>query len=126
MYKRQHNKLNVVNSKYSSSRKSTHSQPKAKVVFLGDTSVGKTSIITKYTKDCFLSEPKVTIGGAYSNKTINIDSERSIELHIWDTGGSEEAKTMASLYYRKAKAGLVTFDLTNANTFHDYWANEIS
>ena len=67
-------KLNVLNDPRRSTRKSSHQLPEAKVVFLGDTSVGKTSIITKYTKDEFSTEPKVTIGGAYSKKTVRIDT----------------------------------------------------
>ena len=107
-------------------RKLSSAQLEAKIVLLGDSAVGKTSLVLRYVDDEFKQDPKVTLGGAYSKKCVSLSSGETIKLHIWDTGGSEEAKSMVPLYYRKAKAGLITFDLSNAESFHDYWADEIS
>ena len=51
-----------------------------------------------------------------------------MKLNIWDTGGSERARPMVPLYYRASQAGIITFDITNSNSFKEsalYWTNEI-
>ena len=115
--------LKVINDR-ERRRINSDSKLKAKIVLLGDTAVGKTSLVLRYVKDDFLPCPRVTFGGAYSKKYVDLQSGETIKLHIWDTGGSEEAQSMVSLYYRKAKAGLITFDLCNSDSFHDSWIEQ--
>ena len=72
----------------------------AKVILLGDSGVGKSSIAHRYCHDSFSENHDVTIGGAYMQQTITLPDGTEVKLHIWDTGGSERFRTMVSLYYR--------------------------
>lgn len=98
------------------------SKPKAnKVVIIGDSSVGKTCIIQRYITNTFKSTT-ATIGACHYNKMIN-----DIPIDIWDTAGQERFKSMIPMYYKGAKAIIVTFDLTEINTFEGAkkWLSEI-
>ena len=92
-----------------------------KVVIIGDSSVGKTCIIQRYITNTFKSTT-ATIGACHYNKIIN-----AIPIDIWDTAGQERFKSMIPMYYKGAKAIIVTFDLTEVNTFEDAkkWLSEI-
>ena len=92
-----------------------------KVVIIGDSSVGKTCIIQRYITNTFKSIT-ATIGACQYNKIIN-----AIPIDIWDTAGQERFKSMIPMYYKGAKAIIVTFDLTEVNTFEGAkkWLSEI-
>ena len=63
----------------------------------------------------------VTIGGAYLQKTINLNPSEGetvqIKMHIWDTGGSEKFRSMINLYYKDAKAAIICYDLGDDKSF---------
>ena len=98
----------------------------AKVVLLGDSGVGKSSIAQRYVMDTFSENYDVTIGGAYMQQTINIDGT-VVKMHIWDTGGSDRFRSLVSMYYRDAIAAIICYDLTSEVSFKsvDYWTNEM-
>jgi len=98
----------------------------AKIVLLGDSGVGKSSIAQRYCKNSFNENYDVTIGGAYMQQTLNIENT-VVKLHIWDTGGSDRFRSLVSMYYRDAVAAIICYDLTNERTFQSvsYWANEM-
>ncbi|CEG73018.1 Putative Rab family, other [Rhizopus microsporus] len=86
--------------------------PSVKLVLLGDSAVGKSSIITKYATDTFVEGREATIGAAFLAK-ICATEDRTVKFDIWDTAGQERFRSLAPMYYRNAAAALVVFDVTN-------------
>lgn len=99
----------------------------AKVVLLGDSGVGKSSIAQRYCKNIFSESHDVTIGGAYLQQVVTLTDGTQVKLHIWDTGGSERFRSMVSLYYRDAAAAIICYDLTDDKSFSSvhFWINEM-
>lgn len=104
----------------------TQTVVEAKIVLLGDSGVGKSSIAQRYCNDAFSDNYDVTIGGAYMQQKVNIDGT-IVKMHIWDTGGSDRFRSLVSMYYRDAIAAVICYDLTNDRTFQsvNYWTNEM-
>lgn len=99
----------------------------AKVVLLGDSGVGKSSIAQRYCKNFFSESHDVTIGGAYLQQTVSLTDGTQVKLHIWDTGGSERFRSMVSLYYRDAAAAIICYDIGDDKSFQSvhFWINEM-
>ena len=70
-----------------------------KVVFLGDTSVGKSCLAVRFIKNEFFEFQEPTIGAAFLGKTINVNDKR-YKFEIWDTAGQERYRSLAPMYYR--------------------------
>jgi Ras-related protein Rab-5C len=98
-----------------------------KVVMLGDTSVGKTSIINQGMKDDFQDTQLATIGSTYSEKTVVTSKGDFVTLELWDTGGQERFRCLVPLYYRDATAALVVFGVDHRASFErsKSWVNEL-
>lgn len=98
----------------------------AKIVLLGDTGVGKTSIALRFTQDTFQTRTNPTIGASFLMKNMSID-DKKIKLQIWDTAGQERFRSLAPMYYRGASAALLVYDVTSAGTFNKVkdWVNEL-
>lgn len=96
-----------------------------KLVMLGSTTVGKTSIVTRLCKGSF-ADSTSTIGAAFLSKTITVD-DITIKFQIWDTSGSERYRSMAPMYFQNADAAIIVYDVTSSETFKDvdYWAKEL-
>ena len=99
----------------------------AKIVLLGDVSVGKTSIASRYCKNSFNEHHINTIGGAYQQQKVVLGNGSMVKLHIWDTSGQERFRAMTNLYYRDAQVAILTYDITNESSFSsiDFWINEL-
>ena len=99
-----------------------------KIVLLGDPAVGKSSIVQRFCQDKFEENYKLTIGGAYLQKDVKLKNGDTLKLHIWDTGGQEKFRSMASLYYKDAVAAILVYDVSNAETLEslDYWVKELN
>ena len=99
----------------------------AKIVLLGDVSVGKTSIASRYCKNSFNEHHINTIGGAYQQQKGVLSNGTMIKLHIWDTSGQERFRAMTNLYYRDAQVAILTYDITNESSFAsiDFWIQEL-
>ena len=99
----------------------------AKIVLLGDTSVGKSSIILRYCQNKFSTAHDVTIGGSYFQQNLTLSSGNQLKLHIWDTGGSERFRAMLPLYYRDAQAAIIVYDVSAEKSFNGvrYWVDEL-
>ena len=97
-----------------------------KVILVGDSSVGKTNIMSKYLKDQFMEFSKSTIGVEFNSKTFNHEGHK-IKAQIWDTAGQEKYKSMASTYYRGCKGAFIVYDITKKSTFEsvDNWINDL-
>ena len=97
-----------------------------KVVVVGDASVGKTNLITRFTRDEFRSDNKTTIGVEFSAKSLQIDGH-VVRAQFWDTAGQERFRAMSSLYYRGARAVVIVYDITRRETFDNVhsWLSEV-
>lgn len=84
---------------------------KTKIVLLGDTSVGKTSLAHRFQKDEMPQNVTSTLGAQFITVTLP-DTDAELQFDIWDTAGQERFKSLGSLYYKNAKAAMVVFDIT--------------
>ncbi|GIX89727.1 ras and EF-hand domain-containing protein, partial [Caerostris extrusa] len=97
-----------------------------KVVFVGDSGVGKTSILQRFCTDSFKATFSATIGVDFQVKTIEVDGER-IALQLWDTAGQERFRSMTHQYFRKADGIIIVYDVTSETTFRNVrnWIHNI-
>jgi len=89
---------------------------KYKLVFLGDQSVGKTSIITRFMYDTFDSTYQATIGIDFLSKTMYLE-DRTVRLQLWDTAGQERFRSLIPSYIRDSSVAIIVYDITNRNSF---------
>jgi len=97
------------------------------VVLIGDSGVGKSNLLTRFTRDEFKSDSKSTIGVEFATQTIQVD-KKTIKAQIWDTAGQERYRAITSAYYRGAVGALLVFDITKASTFDSVktmWLDEL-
>ena len=87
-----------------------------KILLIGDSSVGKTSILLKYIDDKFSDNYISTIGIEYKIKTLTINGKKVL-LRIWDTSGQERYRSITQNFYRNANGILFIFDITNKESF---------
>uniref|UniRef100_A0A8C1HHV4 RAB6A, member RAS oncogene family n=1 Tax=Cyprinus carpio carpio TaxID=630221 RepID=A0A8C1HHV4_CYPCA len=86
---------------------------KFKLVFLGEQSVGKTSLITRFMYDSFDNTYQATIGIDFLSKTMYLE-DRTIRLQLWDTAGQERFRSLIPSYIRDSAAAVVVYDITSA------------
>ncbi|KAJ5069507.1 ras-related protein rab-5c [Anaeramoeba ignava] len=100
--------------------------PVVKIVVLGSTGVGKTSIIKRYTQNIF-EECKPTINAAYFTKKIQMENEETVLICIWDTAGQERFTSLAPLYFRQSKGAILVYDVSNEDSFAkmQFWFREL-
>jgi len=96
-----------------------------KVIILGDSGVGKTSLMNQYVNKKFTNHYKATIGADFLTKEVNID-DKFVTLQIWDTAGQERFQSLGVAFYRGADCCVLVYDMTNAKTFEslDSWRDE--
>ena len=106
---------------------SDQSNMQAKIVFLGDAGVGKSSILVRLDKNTFYEEYVMTVGGVYLKHVITLKNKLQFTLHIWDTGGEERYRAIVPIYYRDASAAVLVYDVSNIKSFKSlqYWLNEL-
>jgi len=97
-----------------------------KILFVGDSGCGKTSLLLRYVDDTFTDTFISTIGVDFKSKTINVDGAK-VEMQIWDTAGQERFRTITSSYYREAEGVILVFDLTNLESFNNVkrWLTDV-
>jgi Ras-related protein Rab-6A len=93
---------------------STLSNPlrKFKLVFLGEQSVGKTSLITRFMYDNFDAQYAATIGIDFLSKTMYLE-DRTVRLQLWDTAGQERFRSLIPSYIRDSSVAVVVYDVTS-------------
>ena len=99
-----------------------------KVVLLGDTSVGKTSIIQRYAKGNFKKDQDATVGATFLSKFVELpQSSTQIKLQIWDTAGQEKYRSVTPIYFRDAAAAICVYDITSKQTLDNAegWINDL-
>jgi len=98
-----------------------------KIVFVGDSAVGKSSILLRFTEGHFDQNVAATIGVDFKVHMLDFKNEVKVNLTIWDTAGQEKFSSMTSSYYRGAHGIFLVYDVTNKETFDHIkkWLNEI-
>eukprot|EP00929_Paragymnodinium_shiwhaense_P070175 TRINITY_DN35525_c0_g1_i1.p1 TRINITY_DN35525_c0_g1~~TRINITY_DN35525_c0_g1_i1.p1 ORF type:complete len:216 (+),score=51.28 TRINITY_DN35525_c0_g1_i1:92-739(+) len=89
---------------------------KYKVVFLGDTAAGKTSLVRRYMYGNFEEDTQATIGMDFQSKTVHLD-DSSVRLQLWDTAGQERFRSLIPSYLRDAAAAVLVYDVTKRASF---------
>ena len=99
---------------------------RCKTIIVGDSGVGKTSIIGRYINK-FNEKEKSTIGASFTNKIDTINGKQ-ILFEIWDTAGQERFRSLNSIFYQDAYICIMVYDITNKQSFQslkDYWYNSV-
>ncbi|KAF8010855.1 hypothetical protein BT93_J1487 [Corymbia citriodora subsp. variegata] len=97
-----------------------------KIVLIGDSGVGKSNILSRFTRNEFCLESKSTIGVEFATRTLQVDG-KTVKAQIWDTAGQERYRAITSAYYRGAVGALLVFDITKRQTFDNVhrWLREL-
>jgi len=97
-----------------------------KVVLIGDSGVGKSNLLSRFTRNEFNLETKSTIGVEFATRSIQADT-KTIKAQIWDTAGQERYRAITSAYYRGAVGALLVYDIAKNTTFKnvDRWLTEL-
>lgn len=101
---------------------------KYKVVLLGESGVGKSSLVLRLVKDEWIESQHSTVGASFFRYSCQTEDNTMVNFDIWDTAGQERYKSLASMYYRSAAAALVVYDITSADSFERarYWVRELT
>ncbi|XP_009631718.1 ras-related protein RABA1f-like [Nicotiana tomentosiformis] len=97
-----------------------------KVVLIGDSGVGKSNLLSRFTRNEFSLESKSTIGVEFATRSIRVD-DKVVKAQIWDTAGQERYRAITSAYYRGAVGALLVYDVTRHVTFENVerWLKEL-
>jgi len=85
-----------------------------KLVLLGESAVGKSSLVLRFVRDQFDDYRESTIGAAFLTQTVTVDEQTTVKFEIWDTAGQERYKSLAPMYYRNANCAVVVYDITQS------------
>ena len=100
-----------------------------KVVLLGETAVGKSSLISRFVSDSFITDHVATLAGYYSSKNVFYDKvNKEIKYEIWDTAGQERYRSVNKMFYQDASVAILILDITRRDTFEaikNYWYSEV-
>ena len=99
-----------------------------KVVLVGESGVGKTSIITQFIDQTFQEDIQSTTGGTFSTKSVVCDGGKVLKLEIWDTAGQEKYRSLTTMFYKDANAAVMVYDVTRKESFEElknYWSGQI-
>ena len=101
-----------------------------KVVLLGESGVGKTCIISRYTNNTFDDNNMSTTGASYCGKAMTFDEYggKTIKFEIWDTAGQEKYRALTKIFYKDAGVAILVYDITLKKSFDEiknYWFNQI-
>ncbi|KAM6968014.1 ras-related protein Rab-42b [Aplochiton taeniatus] len=88
-----------------------------RIIILGDSTVGKTSMLKRYTEDMFLECINQTVGVDFFVHFLEVEPGVRVKLQFWDTAGQERFRSVTRSYYRNSVGGLLVFDLTNRASF---------
>ena len=99
-----------------------------KVVLIGESGVGKTSIISQFINETFQVNMESTSGATFSSKVVTLSNKNKIKLEIWDTAGQERYRALTKMFYKDAAAAILVCDITDKNSFiqiKEYWVDQI-
>lgn len=97
------------------------------MVLIGDSGVGKSNLLSRFTRNEFNLESKSTIGVEFATKSIKTAEGKTIKAQIWDTAGQERYRAITSAYYRGAVGALLVYDISKTQTFNNVerWLKEL-
>lgn len=97
-----------------------------KVVLIGDSGVGKSNLLSRFTRNEFNLETKSTIGVEFATRTISVDG-KTLKAQIWDTAGQERYRAITAAYYRGAVGALLVYDISKHATYVNVtrWLKEL-
>ena len=100
-----------------------------KVVLIGESGVGKTSVISRYTNNSFSSVMLASTGGSFATKNLYLEEEnQQIKFEIWDTAGQEQYRSITQIFYKNASCCILVYEVTRRDSFEElekYWIKEI-
>lgn len=97
-----------------------------KIVLIGDSGVGKSNLLMRFTRNEFNLESKSTIGVEFATKNVQVDS-KTVKAQIWDTAGQERYRAITNAYYRGAGGALLVYDISKRPSFTNlaHWLSEL-
>ncbi|XP_062230479.1 ras-related protein RABA2a-like [Phragmites australis] len=97
-----------------------------KVVLIGDSGVGKSNLLSRFTRNDFCLDSKSTIGVEFATRTLHVEG-KIIKAQIWDTAGQERYRAITSAYYRGALGAVLVYDVSKPTTFENIsrWLKEL-
>lgn len=97
-----------------------------KIVMIGDSGVGKSNLLTRFTKNEFSEDTKVTIGVEFATRNVSVDGKVA-KAQIWDTAGQERYRAITSAYYRGAFGALIVYAINSKESFNNVqkWLDEL-
>ncbi|XP_057807713.1 ras-related protein RGP1-like [Salvia miltiorrhiza] len=97
-----------------------------KTVLIGDSAVGKSQLLARFSRNEFSMDSKSTIGVEFQTRTVEID-HKTVKAQIWDTAGQERYRAVTSAYYRGAVGAMLVYDITNRQSFDHMarWLEEL-
>ena len=99
-----------------------------KIVLIGESGVGKTSIISQFIDQIFQDDQQSTIGGTFTTKTIKCSNGKTLKLEIWDTAGQERYRSVTKMFYKDANAVVLVYDITSKYSYEElqsYWIEQV-
>ena len=100
-----------------------------KIVLIGESGVGKTSIISQFIDHVFQDDQQSTIGGTFSTKTVECNNGKVLKFEIWDTAGQERYRSVTKMFYKDAAAVILVYDISSKYSFEQlqkYWVPQVS
>ncbi|CAI9543492.1 unnamed protein product, partial [Staurois parvus] len=96
------------------------------VVLIGESGVGKTNLLSRFTRNEFNHDSRTTIGVEFSTRTLTLDGQL-VKAQIWDTAGLERYRAITSAYYRGAVGALLVYDITKHQSYDsiERWLKEL-
>jgi len=97
-----------------------------KIVLIGDSGVGKSNLLSRFTRNEFNPDSKSTIGVEFATRSLNVDG-KIVKAQIWDTAGQERYRAITSAYYRGAVGALLVYDISKQPTYTNVarWLKEL-
>ena len=107
--------------------KTTETELVYKILLLGDSEVGKSCFLMRYSDNIFVENYITTIGLDYKLKYVQLDSGETIKVQLWDTAGQDRYRTIAKNYYKGSHGILLLYDVTKENSFENIreWVQNI-
>ena len=98
-----------------------------KIVLIGDSGVGKSSLVSRYVKGTFPKNKGATIGVEFASKNLKLRTGTNVKAQIWDTAGQERYLAITSAHYRRAVGALVVYDICKRQSFDncEKWINDV-
>ena len=99
-----------------------------KIVLIGESGVGKTSIISQFIDQNFQDDLQTSTGGTFSSKSFIYGNGKILKFEIWDTAGQERYRSLTKMFYKDTNAAILVYDITRKISFEElqnYWAKEI-